>query len=323
MPSVAPLDVDGHVAHLGWLGDVAFFGDADGFLHRLGGETGKIEVHDGLLCLAVDQKRRRILTGGEDGRVVATNADGTTEELAREKGKWISAIAYAPDGTVAYSHGKFAKVLLKGGAKSIEHERSVEAMSFAPKGLRLACSHYNGVSLHFPATESLPTILGWAGAHLLVTFSPNGDSLVTAMQEPALHGWRLADGRHMRMEGYPSKVKSLSWSAKGKWLASSGANAAVVWPFQGKDGPMGKAPLELGTRGDSQVTAVACHPKEEMVAIGYQDGMILAVRFEDSKEALLRRPGKGPITAIDWDGTGKRLAFGSEAGDCGIVDISA
>ena len=59
----------------------------------------------------------------------------------------------------------------------------------------------------------------------------------------------------MRMSGYPAKVKSLSWSSKGKWLASSGAQAAIVWPFQAKDGPMGKAPVELGTRGNTMVTA--------------------------------------------------------------------
>ncbi|MGO7917527.1 hypothetical protein ACC702_40105, partial [Rhizobium ruizarguesonis] len=48
------------------------------------------------------------------------------------------------------------------------------------------------------------------------------------------------EARHMRMTGYPSKVKSLSWSVKGNWLASSGAPAAIVWPFQGKDGPMAR-----------------------------------------------------------------------------------
>ncbi|PMV57217.1 hypothetical protein C1X13_30270, partial [Pseudomonas sp. GW123-5C08] len=89
----------------------------------------------------------------------------------------------------------------------------------------------------------------------------------------------------------PNKVKSWSWSPKGKWLATSGAPATVVWPFSGKDGPMGKAPRELGTRGDSAVTAVACHPVEDIVAIGYADGMILVGRFGDQKEVLLRRPG--------------------------------
>ena len=142
------------------------------------------------------------------------------------------------------------------------------------------------------------------------------------MQENALHGWRLEDGKHMRMTGYPAKVKSWSWSARAKFLATSGAPAAILWPFTGRDGPMGKAPLELGTRGDTMVVSVACHPSDEVVAIGYQDGMILAVRIEDSKEALLRRPGGTPVSAMGWDKAGRFLAYGTEGGDAGLIDIS-
>ena len=186
----------------------------------------------------------------------------------------------------------------------------------------------NGVSLHWVTMSAKPVDLDWKGAHTGVTFSPDGNFLVTSMQENALHGWKLdtkpgAEARHMRMTGYPAKVKSLSWSVKGKWLASSGAPAAIVWPFQGKDGPMGKAPLELGTRANIMATSVKFHPLEDILAIGFIDGMILAVRISDSKEALLRRPGKGAITAMSWSGNGKLLAFASEAGDCGVIDISA
>ncbi len=94
------------------------------------------------------------------------------------------------------------------------------------------------------------------------------------------------------MTGYPAKVKSRSWSPKGKWLASSGAPAAIVWPFSGKDGPMGKPPEELGTRGNIMATQVAFHPSDDVLAIGFIDGMILGVRMADGKEALLRRPAR-------------------------------
>jgi WD40 repeat protein len=86
---------------------------------------------------------------------------------------------------------------------------------------------------------------------------------------------------------------------------------------------MGKAPLELGTRANIMVTHVAFHPAEEVLAIGFADGMILGVRVADQKEALLRRPGKGAITSMSWSSTGKLLAFASETGDCGIIDITA
>ena len=141
------------------------------------------------------------------------------------------------------------------------------------------------------------------------------------MQENALHGWRLDDGKDMRMSGYPAKPRSLSWSAKGRFLASSGANAAILWPFQSKDGPMGKPPLELGARQET-VTRVACHPREDIVAIGYSDGMVMAARFADSAEAVFRPPGEGPVSALAWNEAGTKLAFGTEQGAGGIVTLA-
>ena len=44
------------------------------------------------------------------------------------------------------------------------------------------------------------------------------------------------------MSGYPARVRSLDWSADGEWLATSGAEQLILWPFQSKDGPMGKQP---------------------------------------------------------------------------------
>ena len=101
------------------------------------------------------------------------------------------------------------------------------------------------MTLWFPNMAAKPEFLEWAGSHLAVIFSPDNKFLVTAMHEPALHGWRLADNRHMRMSGYPGRVRSMSWSAGGKALATSGADTVIVWPFASKDGPMGKEPAML------------------------------------------------------------------------------
>lgn len=324
MPTIAPLDLDSHCVDARFVRDVPFFSQADGTIHRLDNGHKTTQVHDGLLCAIPASDGKSLLTGGEDGRVCQTGIDGEAKEISALARKWITSLAAAPGGAIAFGSGRSAWVRQADGAlREFAHERSVEGIAFAPKGLRLAVARYNGVTLHWPATNSAPTELEWKGAHVAVLFSPDNRFLVTSMQENALHGWRLEDNRHMRMTGYPNKVKSWSWSAKGKWLATSGAPAAIVWPFAGKDGPMGKAPLELGTRGDSLVTAVACHPAEEIVAIGYADGMILVGRFTDQKEVLLRRPGKGAVSSMNWDQSGHRLVFGSESGDCGVIDITA
>ncbi|HEU4985681.1 MAG TPA: WD40 repeat domain-containing protein [Rhizobiaceae bacterium] len=324
MPTVAPLDLDGHCVAVAWLSDIPHFALADGVVHRLDNGHKHLEAHDGLLCAVTSLDGKTFVTGGEDGKIMSVAPDGTALLLAELGRKWITSVASGPQGAVAYASGRSAYVRFADGkVRQFDHARSVEGLAFAHKGMRLGVARYNGATLHFPATDGKPTELEWAGAHTGITFSPNGDFLVTTMQENALHGWKLSDGRHMRMTGYPAKVKSISWSAKGRWLASSGAPAAIVWPFQGKDGPMGKAPLELGTRGDQMVTAVASHVTDDIVAIGYTDGMVLAARFADQKEVLLRRPGKGAITSMAWDREGRRLAFGTEAGDCGVIDISA
>jgi WD40 repeat protein len=323
MPTVAPLDLDGHCVTAAFVGGVPFFALADGTIHRLDHGHKSVKAHEGLLTAVVDPANARLLSGGEDGKVVATALDGATEVLGDLGRKWVTSVAPGPQGAIAFASGRSAHVRFADGkTKEFQHARSVEGLAFSPKGMRFGVARYNGVTLHFPAADGKPVELQWEGAHIAVSFSPDSNFVVTAMQENALHGWKLADGKHMRMTGYPAKVKSLSWSAKGKWLASSGAPAAVLWPFQSKDGPMGKAPMELGTRGNMMVTTVACHPTDDIVAIGYQDGMVLAARFADAREVLLRRQGKGPISSMMWDKEGQRLAFGSEAGDCGVIDIS-
>src|SRR6185503_13678515 len=94
----------------------------------------------------------------------------------------------------------------------------------------------------------------------------------------------------------------------------------ILWPFHFKDGPLGKPPLELGAR-DELATRIACHPRQEMAAIGYADGMVMAVRFADSAEAPLRPAGDGPVSALAWNEQGTTLAFGTEQGAAGIVEL--
>jgi WD40 repeat protein len=140
------------------------------------------------------------------------------------------------------------------------------------------------------------------------------------MHEPALHGWRLADNRHMRMSGYPGRVKSVSWSVGGKFLATSGADTVIMWPFTSKDGPMGKEPAMLAPL-QARVTVVACHPKQDVLAAGYSDGTILMVRLEDGAEILVRRNGTPPVAALAWNAKGTLLAFADEEGNGGILPL--
>ena len=286
------------------------------------GSEQRVPVHAGGI-LAVASDGTRIITGGDDGKVVATDASGNSETLASDaKQRWIDRVALGPDSAVAWSAGK--QVFMrnaKGEVKSVDLPSSVGGLAFSPKGLRVAVAHYGGVTLWFPNAQAMPETFAWKGSHLDVMFSSDGRFLVTSMQEPTLHGWRLADAKDMRMSGYSGKVRSFAWTAGGKWLATSGSEQLILWPFQSKDGPMGKQPRMLAPYNKRAVT-VACHPKQEIVGVGFEDGMIMLARIEDGAEILAKKPGTAPVSAMAWSSDGSKLAFGTEDGEAGIADLS-
>ena len=305
-----------------FLGHTAVFvlGDEAMLLVEPTGEPRRIAVHDGAI-LATAADNERVVSGGDDGKVATTDAKGETRVLATDpKHRWIDHVAIGPDGAVAWSAGKTAFVQGK-ELRELEAPSTVGALAFLPKGFRLAIAHYNGATLWFPNAAAAPEFLEWKGSHLAATVSPDGRFLVTAMQEPMLHGWRLSDRKHMRMSGYAARVTSLSWSAGGEWLATSGAPQLILWPYQTKDGPMGKEPRVLAP-AEHRVMTVACHPRQAIVAAGYGDGMVLLVRIQDGAEILARRSGGGPVTALAWSADGRFLAFGTEAGDAGLLDMA-
>jgi len=284
-------------------------------------EPRRVAIHDGAI-LATAADGERVVSGGDDGKIVETDSGGTSHTLTTDtRHRWIDHVALGPDGAVAWSAGKTAYAQGK-ELREFEAPSTVGGLAFLPKGFRLAIAHYNGATLWFPgATGAVPEKLEWKGSHLGATVSPDGRFLVTTMQEPMLHGWRLVDRQHMRMSGYAARVTSLGWSAGGRWLATSGANQLILWPFQTKDGPMGKQPRLLAP-SEHRIGVVACHPRQDIIAAGYADGMVLIVRIEDGAEILAKNPGSAPVTALAWSGDGLLLAFGTESGEAGVINLA-
>ncbi|MGC1249837.1 MAG: WD40 repeat domain-containing protein [Xanthobacteraceae bacterium] len=285
-----------------------------------GGELRRMAVHGGAI-LATAADGERVISSGDDGKLITTDM-GSSRGLASDaKHRWIDHVALGPDGAVAWSAGKTAFVQGK-ELREFEAPSTVGGLAFLPKGFRLAIAHYNGATLWFPnAPGATPEKLEWKGSHLGATASPDGRFLVTTMQEPMLHGWRLVDHQHMRMSGYSARVTSSGWTVGGRWLATSGATQLILWPFQAKDGPMGKQPLLLAP-SEHRIEAIACHPRQDIVAAGYADGMVLIIRIDDGAEILAKKPGDTPVKALAWSADGMLLGWGAENGEAGVVDLT-
>lgn len=319
--------LDGFVVDAVFAGITAAFALGDGTVH-LAHSAGwqAVETHQGaILSLAADgRKHPGVLTGGDDGRFRRVGLDGTVTDIATYSSKWVERVAAHPGGVMACAVGKAVHVFTSEGTplKSLSHPSTVTGLVFDAKGKRIAASHYNGCSLWFVAAKvDTARVLDWKGSHTGIAIHPGADAVVSSMQESALHGWRLADGQHMRMSGYPAKTESMGFTRSGKWLCTSGAESVVIWPFFG-GGPMGKTPTELAGGDSTMCTRVAPHPQHEAVAAGFADGLVVLVDITSGRILPIAGPGRGPVSALAWNETGSQLAIGSENGFAALVDFS-
>ncbi len=329
---------DGHVIACAASRDgrTAAFATGEGELHLASLQPGddgwrSVAVHDGaLLSLAADILPGGFVTGGDDNALCRIDGDtGAVARLARGR-RWVEHVATVADarhpggGLIAAAAGRQVELRDGNGTllKSLEHDSTVSGIAFDTKGRRLGASHYGGASLWFTASKNAAARrLEWKGSHIGVALHPDGEALVTAMQENELRGWRLADGHTMRMSGYPQKTQSMAFSRTGRWLASSGAETVVLWPFHG-GGPMGKAPSELAGVPSSCCTRVACHPQHDIVAAGFADGTVLMSDIGTRRVLPVCGTGGGAVTALCFGGGGSWLVFGTGTGRIARIDLS-
>ncbi|WP_225197621.1 WD40 repeat domain-containing protein [Gluconobacter oxydans] len=288
-----------------------------------------VAAHDGGLCLAQDCDPDAFLSGGEDGKLIRTFADGRSETL-HEGRRWIDCVA-STTGHLAFSTGKQIEVRAaeaRQTLKVLEHPSTVTGIVFDAKGKRIAAAHYNGASMWFVQAK-VDTVrpFEWKGSHIAIAIHPGGEALVTSMQENDLHGWRLSDGHNMRMSGYPKQVKSLAFTRNGRWLATAGADAIILWPFFG-GGPMGKAPAELARLPGLFVSAVCPNPKEDIIAAGYEDGTVVLAEIGGGDQRVLplcsgQDTKRGKVTSLAFTPQGGSLVFGTEEGVLAAIDLSS
>lgn len=316
------------VTAIHWGADTAMFALGDGTVRfwQFGQPSPRIiDAHKGaILATASDAQANGLVTGGDDGQVRHTRLDGASERLCTAPGKWIDHVAIAPWGGLAWAYEMNVEIAHADEKLStvINLPSSCGGLAFAPKKKRLAIAHYGGATIvPFPDNASQVEQLDWKGSHIAVAWSPDARYLITAMQEQALHVWRLSDKGDLHMAGYPSKPRSLSWSANNEFLATSGGQTALIWPFAGKLGPQGKNAQQAGGYL-SLVTSVAWHPVSNILALGHKDGMIALAQPDNERSLYMRAPDGAAVSHLAWRADGAVLAFGSDEGAAGLIDCS-
>lgn len=321
---MSAFDFDAYVTAALFDGEAAVWALGDGSVRTADGAV--VQAHDGAVLCAALHPKGGLITGGDDGRLVLTRG-GACETLAElPPGRWVEIVrSSAASGLIAFAAGRELQVRDAADpkfARVFQHERSVADLAFDPKGRRLATATYGGAQVWLARiADQRPTMLRYPGSHVAVSFSPDGRYLLSSMQDNQMHGWRLTDGKDMRMGGYPAKVKSLAWLSDGLLLATSGAHGAVVWPFAGANGPMGKSASEVGVDESCMVTMVAAAPKGSVLLAGTDDGRVWAADLKASRREYLKAEKGPPITALAVSPQGDRFAWGDEEGGAGVGEV--
>jgi hypothetical protein len=272
-------------------------------------------VHQGACLSVAAQPGGGFLSGGDDGSLAHTNADGATTQLARYPGQWVDLVAAGAAGWNAAAVGRRVHVSGR-STHSVDLPASVTALAFDPAGTRLAMAHYRGVTLWAP--DAPPLVLRTPGCPLSLAWSPDGAYVICGLQENALHGWRLSDSGDIEMGGYPGQPRSLAFSGDGRFLASSGGPCVVCWRFD----PPGeeRQPVECGLPSSRlPVCQVACHPTRPLIAAGYHNGAVLLCQPGSDDVLFVKGSDGGSVSALAWSADGARLAMGTQGGQAGVV----
>lgn len=285
-------------------------------------EPVRAACHQGSCLALAAHPQGGFVSGGDDGLVVHLPRSAPPVVLERhEATEWISAFASHPEGGLAgglaHAHGRMVYRRSSGASTHIELPAPATALAFSPDGLVLAAAHSGGVTL-WPCVGATRQ-LSWPGYHRTLCWSPDGTYLVSAMQENALHGWRVADGMDIEMGGYRGQPLSLSFSHDGHYLATSGDTRPVCWGFD----PPGKSqqPSQCGIASKVPVTVLACHPRQSLMAVGYHNGAVVLCRPGSDDVLFVKGSGDGAVNALAWSGDGLRLAFGSQGGLCSWLSL--
>lgn len=265
------------------------------------------------------------VSAGQDGRAVLFGAAGASPtEICDLGDHWIESLAVHQDtGHIAVAAGNQVSVFDRHAntlARFPEAPGTISDVAFDASGSRVAASHYNGATVFNLKSGASEMALEWQGAHIGVSWSPNGRYLVTATQEKELHIWDLVTLQDFRMGGYPRKIHQMSWTCDGDVMGCSGADVITAWSFAGA-GPGRRPPVEIGFVFGGTVTSVCAHPTGPLFAGGYSSGNVLIGATRKGEAVMARARTGTPVTSLGWSPDGSCLAAADGAGRLSLFTV--
>lgn len=237
---------------------------------------------------------------------------GLRHTLVHDSG--VHALAVSGDGRVLMSGYFGSQTRLwdlstgqpRGNPQS--HAGDVVSAEISPDGIFALTGDWEGAKVWNVATGELryPMLAHEVREDTVVgpVISPDGRTIATRSPFEGVRLWDAKTG-HPRGESMPHGefVWRMLFSPDSQWVASLGGSAARIWEVEtGK--PVGE-PLR-------QISDLAFHPHDPIVAVCRQDGQLLLREFVTGKE-LAELTNDTPLHSVQFDQTGRHLLTMSSA----------
>lgn len=326
IPRVMNFTHTDYVTALAWApdGESVATGSADGtltILDRNARALWSTKAHDaGVLSIAWSPDGRHCASGGQDGKIRLHDAKGEQLETLQAGGSWVDFLSYNSSGLLASAAGTALRIWNGTSSEVLQPLGSpCTGLGWNPMDpMIVSAACYGGVK-HYKVGRAEPKReFPFKSSLLSLCWSPDGKFLACGCQDRIACVWNAKSGKGMVISGYQSKVKALSWSHNGRFLATSGSSVACVWNFGGR-GLRGSTSILL--KGHKQPPVALCFQNQGgILATADQSGGILLWDISKPEEPLSTSSVKGESACMAWSPDDRCLAVGDAEGNVSLFE---